>query len=47
MFEDLRSLVAYLKQKGEVIGVEEAVSVRHDIAAPIPLVAEKTGAASC
>ena len=47
MFEDLRSFVAYLKQKGEAVLVEGVAFVRHDMAAAIQVVVERTGTVSC
>ena len=33
MFEDLRRFIEYVRQKGQVLEVEEELSVRHEIAA--------------
>ena len=41
MFEDLRGFIAYLRQRGEVVEVEEALSVRYEIAAAIKSIADK------
>ena len=43
MFDDLRGFLKYLRQQGEVMEVDEELSVHHEIAAAIKFVAEKYG----